>query len=365
MMRGSRAPRLPAAALLAAALVATSFAMSPAGATATSQAPVSVFATGFNNPRGLAFGPDGNLYVAEGGKGGTQSTVGQCRQAPDPIGPYTGGFTARISVVDPSGTRTTLARKLPSSSTTPALGSLTSGVADVAFVGSTLYALTSGAGCSHGLAGTNNRMLRVASDGSWSGVANLSAFIKTHPVAAPEKDDFEPDGTWYSMVAVNGTLYAVEPNHGQVIAVNPKISVTRLVDVSATFGHVVPTAIAFSRGNFYLGNLGTFPFSGSHIYEVTRSGRISVFASGLTAVLGLAFDAHGHLYALENTTGNPTPTPNTGAIVRWNGSGWDTIASGLNLPTAMTFGPDGNLYVSACGFGCPSGGGEIDRVDLS
>ena len=40
--------------------------------------PFTVFATGLNNPRGLTFGPDGNLYVAEAGLGGTNSTVGQC-----------------------------------------------------------------------------------------------------------------------------------------------------------------------------------------------------------------------------------------------------------------------------------------------
>ena len=31
---------------------------------------VSLYASGLNNPRGLKFGPDGNLYVAEGGVGG-------------------------------------------------------------------------------------------------------------------------------------------------------------------------------------------------------------------------------------------------------------------------------------------------------
>jgi len=43
----------------------------------------SVYAKGLNSPIGLKFGPDGNLYVAEGGIGGTNSTVGQCEQVPE------------------------------------------------------------------------------------------------------------------------------------------------------------------------------------------------------------------------------------------------------------------------------------------
>jgi len=89
---------------------------------------VTVFASGLNNPRGLKFGPDGNLYVAEGGLGGDLSTVGLCEQVPAPVGPYTGGFTARISKITPDGTRSTVVDDLPSSATSPVSGRLISGV---------------------------------------------------------------------------------------------------------------------------------------------------------------------------------------------------------------------------------------------
>src|SRR5579875_3792373 len=50
-----------------------------------------LYASGLEGPRGLVFGSDGSLYVAEAGLGGSTSTVGSCVQVVPPIGPYTGG----------------------------------------------------------------------------------------------------------------------------------------------------------------------------------------------------------------------------------------------------------------------------------
>jgi hypothetical protein len=46
-------------------------------------------------------------------------------------------------------------------------------------------------------------------------IANLSKFVQEHPAMYPDAADFEPDGTFYSLIADQDRLYTVEPNHGR------------------------------------------------------------------------------------------------------------------------------------------------------
>jgi hypothetical protein len=324
-----------------------------------------VFATNLRFPRGLTFGPDGRLYVAEAGNGGSARTrPSQCEQVAPPVGPYTNGLTARISRIDAQGHRTTFASGFPSGLN--ALGDVL-GVADVAFVGDQLYALVAGGGCSHGRADIPAGIAKVSASGDWTIIADLSAYQHANPVATPSPGDFEPDGSWYSMLSVGDKLFAVEPNHGEVVRVLPASGrIHRIADVSAKLGHIVPTVLAELNGVFYFGNLGVFPITpGSQkVWKLTRGGDISVKESDFTTVLGLDFDARGRMYVLETSNGPGFPTPGTGRVVRVNKQGGrQVIVDNLFFPTGMRFGPDGRLYISNKGFGPPQPG-EILRVDV-
>jgi hypothetical protein len=329
---------------------------------------VSVFATGFNNPRGLKFGPDCYLYVAEAGLGGTNNTSEICPDIqPGTIagGPFLGSPTGgRISKVSAMGVKTTVTDQLPTSISTQDGGVL--GVADVAFIDNTMYALL-WAGCSHGVPEFPNGIVRINKDGSHTDIADIGAWQVDHKVANPG-EDFEPEGNPFTMITVHNDFFVVEANQGQLLKATLDGKVTRVIDISKSQGHIVPTVVDYYQGNFYLGNLGPFPIvdGSSNIYKINQDGKIEIFAKGFTTILGLVFDKQGRMYVLENTTGgNAFPTPGTGRIIRINHNGSrDVIATGLNLATAMTYGPDDNLYVSAWGFGAEPGGGQVLKVRL-
>lgn len=339
-----------------------------------------VYAGGLVNPRGLKFGPDGYLYVAEAGYPVDPTTAapaglgGACSTGTDIPGEYAGSTTgSRISRIDSAGHVETVVDGLPSSE----VGGLASGVADVAFVGHTLYAILAGAGCSHGVPGIPNGVIRVNADHSWTMIANLTAFQQAHPVANPTDPitgDFEPDGTWYSMIALRGDLYAIEPNHGELDRITRSGHVSRVADISATQGHVVPTVVA-NHGVFYVSNLGGFDaedLNMQSVYKITPSGQIKVVATGLSKVLGIAFDRRDRMYVLESSysTSDPFPEPGTGRLIRILPNGKQQVlidgSSGmLVVPTGMTFGPDGALYISNFGFGAPPIGlGQVLRVEI-
>ena len=330
---------------------------------------VSVFATGFNNPRGLKFGPDCHLYVAEAGLGGTTNTSDICPEIqPAAVagGPFLGSPTGgRISRVNSKGERTTVTDNLPTSISSQDGGVL--GVADVAFIGHKLYALL-WAGCLHGVPEVPNGIVKINYDGSHTVIADIGTWQVAKPVAAENRGaDFEPAGNPFKMISVGNEFYVVEANQGQLLKVTLDGTVTRVVDFSARYGHIVPTEIDRHHGNLYVGNLGTFPIvdGSANIYKIASDGDIEIAATGFTTILGLVFDKRGRIYVLEMTTGNPFPTPGTGRIVRVNKNGSkDVIATGLNFATAMTMGPDENLYVSHWGFGAAAGAGEILKVTL-
>jgi hypothetical protein len=153
-----------------------------------------------------------------------------------------------------------------------------------------------------------------------------------------------------------------------VIEVERDGRIRQLIDISASQAHIVPTAITFHQGKFQVGNLGTFESATgtSQVLEISRGGTILDSTSGFTAITGLAY-LHDRLYALEMTTPLASlltgQVAGTGKLVRLERSGTvKDVVVGLTLPTAMTFDPEGNLFIANFGTEFP-GAGQIIEVE--
>jgi hypothetical protein len=333
----------------------------PAGATAIAQ--------GLFGPRGLKFGPNGDLYIALSGPGGTNSTAKDCPQLQVPVavgGPYTNGNTASVVKIDRKGTLTTVATGFPSAlSARPDVN----GVADIAFLDGELYAVTAGGGCSHGSSLPNMVAKIDQKTGHWTMIADMSAAVMAHP-AAQVGDDFEADGVFYSMIATGGKLYTIDTNHAQLWSVTRQGQVQMVTDFSKTFGaNFDPTVMVPSEGGLLVGTLGRFPITPDYSVLVTLKPTLAEglidwldpwapdqlhitgsSSPGLTTVVAMDWGPDGALYLLELSDAAGSPTPGYGKVVRVRGRGMaEDVITGLSVPTGMIFGPDGALYVSNWG----------------
>jgi hypothetical protein len=90
-----------------------------------------------------------------------------------------------------------------------------------------------------------------------------------------------------------------------------------------------PWGLAFdSAGNLFEADSGS-----GNIYEFTRGGVQSSFASGLNHPVGLAFDSTGNLFEGDFNSGN---------INKFTPAGTQSLfASGLNGPTLLAFQGEG------------------------
>jgi len=341
-----------------------------------------VVASGLNNPRGLNFGPEGALYVAEAGSGG----AGPCAPGPEGIRCY--GTTASITRIDlHSGTLTRVATDLPSLASED--GSFATGPHDISFHGLGNAFMTTGFGgdpaartIDFGLAGASfARLARMNGSGNW----NLEEDLGAYEAAANPTGD-EEDSNPYGILALSGKAIVTDAGGNalnQVVA-NGAISTlavfpNRLVDAPPFLElppgtqipmDAVPTSVAIGPdGNYYVGQLTGFPFpvGEANVYRVpAQGGTPEVYASGFSAIIDVAFGADGSLYVLEIAKNGLLDAfifnDWTGALIRVapNGTRTEIAEGALFAPGGVAIDSNGTLYVTNNSIF--SGSGQVLRI---
>jgi hypothetical protein len=355
--------------MVAAAAIAPAL---PAGA-----ATPEVIASGLSNPRGLAFAPNGALYVAESGRGGN----GNCTPSPpQPAIDRCYGETGSIARIKPEGGFERILTGLPSLSQPS--GMAEGGPVDVSFLGTSMFVTMSWGG-NPALRGTLGGKAHLF--GSLLHVAPSGALQVVTDVTAHESQ-FNPgggsvDSNPYGSVALPGRRIVADAGANALVevlangrtrtfAVPPRLP--PLIPNTPTREPVPTSVVEGPDGAMYVSQLTAGPFfrGTSTVLRVASDGSsIETFASGFTAVVDLAFDAGGALYVLEVASGLvPGPGANPGLgngrlLRKCPGADATVLLSGLFFSSGVAIGPDGAAYLT--NNGVSSTAGEVLRLQVA
>ena len=345
-----------------------------AEALATPRASLEVVVGGLNNPRGMTYGPDGTLYIAEAGSGGDDCVVID-------EGPAFGdnelcfGTSGAVSrVID--GRLERIAEGLPSYITGRGQVIGPQGVA-IDDDGNVYVTLGFALHPEHRTllpesAADMGYLIRIDASGGWSRIADLAAYELANnpePVGGIHSNPYGllwvGDGFVVTDAAGNDLLHVDLAGVITTLAAFAPQTVPAPPQSGLPEGSTLPMAsvpasvVQGPDGAFYVGEITGFPFvpGMARIWRVTPGEEPQVYTTGLTAMIDLAFDPQGQLYALEAVRGglggiDPTdPQSMTGALLRVGIDGnHEVVASeGLLFPSSLEIDADGRIFVTNFG----------------